>query len=256
VSPAHGATGEHSVPVFEHVVVGVDRREGGRDAIALAARLASEGARLTLAHVYRGDDSAWRGAVPPYAPAERRQAEQELQTAAREAAVVAAVRCHGAASVGRGLHELAELAAADVLVVGSSRRGVVGRVLLGDDTRASLNGAPRAIAIAIAPAGFAHPPEADRVGVAYNESPESKHALSVGRTLAAEHNAKLLTLEAISIPGYALGTGLIPMPVDDCTQSLLEGARDRLSGLDGVETQAVPARRRRRWSPSAHRSTC
>src|SRR5690348_2626304 len=120
MSSVRGTTGEHTVPVFEHVVVGVDRREGGRDAIALAARLVSDGARLTLAHVYRGEVSAWRGAVPPFEPTERRQAEQELQTAAREAGVVAEVSCHGATSVGRGLHELAELAAADLLIVGSS----------------------------------------------------------------------------------------------------------------------------------------
>jgi hypothetical protein len=38
--------------------------------------------------------------------------------------------------------------------VGSSRHGVLGRVLMGDDARASLNGAP--CAVAAAPLGYAH----------------------------------------------------------------------------------------------------
>jgi nucleotide-binding universal stress UspA family protein len=46
------------------------------------------------------------------------------------------------------LHELAELTDADLLVIGSSRRGLLGRALIGGDTRAALNGASCAVAIA------------------------------------------------------------------------------------------------------------
>jgi len=238
VSRAREVTGNQRTTMFENVVVGVDRHEGGQDAIALAVRLASGSAKLTLAYVIHGNDSAWRGAVPPIEPAERLQAELELHATASEAAVQADVRCYGNASIGKGLHELCELVGADLLVVGSSRRSVVGRILFGNDTRASLNGAP--CAIAIAPAGFAHDPiPIARIGVAYNESPESEHALAVARDLAAEHNAKLLALEAVSIPAYALGSGLVPMPLDEWTQSLLGRARDRLSSLDGVQAHAV-----------------
>ena len=53
-----------------------------------------------------------------------------------------------ASSVGRALHELAEEIGADLIVLGSSRRGLLGRVLLGDDTRAALNGASASIAVA------------------------------------------------------------------------------------------------------------
>jgi nucleotide-binding universal stress UspA family protein len=76
--------------------------------------------------------------------------------------------------VGRGLHELREVIEADLLVVGSSRRGLLGRVLIGDDTRAALNGAP--CAVAIAPTGFASEPAVMRkVGVGYDGSPESAY---------------------------------------------------------------------------------
>jgi nucleotide-binding universal stress UspA family protein len=217
--------------MFKNVIVGVDRLDGGRDAIALASDLVCDGGKLTLGHVYPADAYAWRGSSGPY---ERTQ--ELLKTAAREAAIDAELRCHGSSSVGHGLHDLAETSGSDLLVVGSSRRGVVGRVLLGDDTRAALNGAP--CAIAIAPAGYSQQPHLMReIGVGYNGSPESKDALEVARALAAEHHAKLSAFQAVAIPAIALSTG--PAPIDDWMEGLLDDARKRLSALEGVEAHAV-----------------
>jgi hypothetical protein len=47
--------------VFDNVVIGVDGRSGGRDAIALAKRLAAPDARVTLAHVYGSEGMLGRG---------------------------------------------------------------------------------------------------------------------------------------------------------------------------------------------------
>ena len=41
--------------MFKNVLVGVDGRAGGRDAIALASQLANPDGKLTLAHVHTGD---------------------------------------------------------------------------------------------------------------------------------------------------------------------------------------------------------
>src|SRR5665213_1776019 len=52
---ATGATDNpppEDTPMFTNVVVGVDGRDGGRDAIRLAHQLADRGARVTLVHVY------------------------------------------------------------------------------------------------------------------------------------------------------------------------------------------------------------
>ena len=49
--------------MFRSILVGVDGRRGGRDAIALAMRLAGPEARITLAHVYGGSWPAGRGAA-------------------------------------------------------------------------------------------------------------------------------------------------------------------------------------------------
>jgi hypothetical protein len=46
--------------MFTNIVVGVDGRQGGRDAVALAERLKAAEGRLTLTHVYPGDASRWR----------------------------------------------------------------------------------------------------------------------------------------------------------------------------------------------------
>jgi nucleotide-binding universal stress UspA family protein len=225
--------------MFKNVIVGIDRLDGGRDAIALATHLVSDGGKLTLGYVYPADPYAWRGSRGPYDVVELDQAQELLEAAAREAAVDADLRSRRSRSVGHGLHDLAETSDADLLVVGSSRRGVVGRVLLGDDTHAALNGAP--CAIAVAPAGYSHQAHLMReIGVGYNGSPESKNALELARALAAEHDARLSAFEAVSIPAIALSTG--PAPIDDWMEGLLDDARNQVSALEGVEAHAVYGR--------------
>src|SRR4029077_18348836 len=51
--------------MFKNVVIGVDGRDGGRDAIALARVLCDPDGELTLAHVYRGDPPAPCVSWPP-----------------------------------------------------------------------------------------------------------------------------------------------------------------------------------------------
>jgi nucleotide-binding universal stress UspA family protein len=152
-----------------------------------------------------------------------------------ETGVEAHIRCYRSSSVGRGLHELCEVIGADLLVVGSSRRGLLGRVLIGDDTGAALNGAP--CPIAIAPSNYSQQPGMTReIGVGYDGSPESEHALSVARTLAVAWAAKLSALEAVSLPSYAF---VGPGAADNAPQCLVEDALERIAGLGGVEPHAA-----------------
>jgi nucleotide-binding universal stress UspA family protein len=222
--------------MFKHVIVGVDGQEGGRDAIALAKVLCGEDGELTLAYVYRGEPVAWRGSSAAMEAAERERARDLLEQALENAGVEARLRWHGAPSVGRGLHELAEASGADLLVIGSSRRGLLGRVLIGDDTRAALNGAP--CAVAIAPAGYAqHPVVMREIGVGYDSSPESEHALGVARKLAATHSTKLSAFEAVSIPAYVTMAGAAP--VYESIEELVQEARDRIEVCGDVEPHAA-----------------
>ena len=51
--------------MFSNILIGVDRHDGGRDAVALARLWFADGAQLTLARVYVGDPYVWAGWVPP-----------------------------------------------------------------------------------------------------------------------------------------------------------------------------------------------
>jgi nucleotide-binding universal stress UspA family protein len=212
--------------MFENVVVGVDGRAGGRDAIALARPLTAPAGELALAHVHTSE------------VAEEREESLELLERERAAADVGAelvdVVC---TSPGRGLHPQAEAQGADLLVVGSCSRGVLGRAMLGDDTRAALNGAP--CAVAVAPLGYAAKHAAiAKIGVAYNGSPESAGALAVARELASSSGATLHAVEVVSIPSVAY-TGLIPPAIGDTIEVLVEQASERMKELSGVEARAV-----------------
>lgn len=220
--------------MFKQIVVGVDGRAGGRDALALAKLLVVAGGELTLAHVVPGDAHAYGASAAHEAP-EAERAEALLQTVREETGVEAHLCWRRSSSVGRGLHELCELIGADLVTVGSSRRGLLGRVLIGDDTSAALNGAP--CSIAIAPTNYAQQPGAMReIGVGYDGSPESEHALSVARMLAGASGAKLSALEAVSLPSDAF---LGPGAVDNTPQRLLEDARGRIAALGDVEPHAA-----------------
>ena len=212
--------------MFENVLVGVDGRPNGRDAITLASRLVDPDGRLTLVHVHRGEAT------------DARDASLELLERELAAAGVQAELASVAASrPGRGLHEQAEERNADLLVVGSHSRGVFGRAMLGDDTRGALDGAP--CAVAVATRGHAeHPAPLANVGVAYNGSPESVAALAVARELAARTRATVHALEVVSIPPVAY-TGIVAAALGQTIEAMMQEASARMRKLPGVEGSAV-----------------
>ena len=222
--------------MFKNVIVGVNDGEGGRDAIALARTLLAPGGELTFAHVFVENEVGSRVWRDPGVEARREDAHKLLEHAASEAGLQPHIRWRGAASVGRGLHEIAELVEADLLVVGSSQRGLLGRIRLADDTRSALNGAP--CAIAVAPTGYStESPLMREIGVAYNGSRESKQAVAVGRALADETGAKLSGFQAVAISSYEF-QGRIPVK-PNLIEEAVEKARAQIAALGGIEAHAV-----------------
>jgi nucleotide-binding universal stress UspA family protein len=133
------------------------------------------------------------------------------------------------------LHEQAEEMHADLLVVGSSSRSAFGRLMLGDDTRAALNGAP--CAVAMASRGYAdHPTPFAKIGVGYNDSPESTAALALAREVAQPTRASVHVLQVVPIASYAYGGAV---PVGAFVEEMLEDANKNLAELPGVEGRAV-----------------
>lgn len=177
--------------MFDNVLIGVDGRAGGRDAIALAGRLSAPSASFTLAHVECGPISWWEHQIGEERVFDR---SASMLAAERErAAIRAEIVCVGSTEPAQGLHDLAEERAADLIVVGSSRHASLGRVLLGDDARASVDRAP--CAIAIAPHGYAERPvPLVDIGVGYDGSRESEYALVAARQLASRSGARIRPL--------------------------------------------------------------
>ena len=82
--------------------------------------LAAGGSELTLAQVYQGGSAISRRSSPEYEANQHERIRTLLEPRRAEAGINAELRCYGSSSVGRGLHELAQLTEADLLVIGSS----------------------------------------------------------------------------------------------------------------------------------------
>ena len=218
--------------MFTNAGVGIDGEQGGRDAVALARRLWAPGGRITLAHVYGVGlvlHGGWHHLLSPQRAVALERLERERDAAALDVPVVPFLD----RSVGRGLHRLAESVAADLLVVGSCRRSLLGRVFLGSDTLFALNGAP--CAVAIAPMGYAaRPQEVASIGVGHDGSPESEHALAAARELARRHDSRVKVRAVVSLQSIPSG---VPIPENwpDVAKQLMDDERGRLRDLAGVE---------------------
>jgi nucleotide-binding universal stress UspA family protein len=218
--------------VFSNVLVGVDGRQGGRDAIAFAKQLAAVDAQITLAHIYSNDWMLGRGAALAL-PGEREESERLLIAERDAAALEAELVSLTDSPAGRGLLRLAERRAADVLVVGSCHRGLLGRVFLGDQTTGALNGAP--CAVAVAPLGYAASSGGiQTLGVGYDGSPESELALETARELAAHHGAAIKARAVVSLQSIPYGEP-IPDNWPEVAKQLVDEELRRLRGLTDIE---------------------
>ena len=158
--------------MFTRIVVGVDCREGGRDALALATLLQAAGGGELVA-------------VCACAPAALLHEDVQTRVEGELARTGAAGRALAVSdrSPSHALRTIADRDGAELIVVGSSRRAGAARVLAGDDAAATLHCAP--CAVAVAPRGFASAPGTlRRIGIGADGSPESRVALSLACRLA------------------------------------------------------------------------
>ena len=234
--------------MFRTIVVGVDGRQGGRDAIALARALAAPSqARLVLAHAYPGGGDLPRGTDAGLDAVLREEAagmvRAEREAAGAEGDVVALPDLHPA----RGLQRVVDEEDADLLVVGSSHRGPIGRVLLGDVARDVLHGAPRPVAVARhgTPAAEAIPLR--RVGVGFDGSAEATRALAFAAELAAATKGELTLVGAVSEPSAYT-------PAYSMSLELGRGRRAPARAAPGSDRRGRGGRRRSRVRHGGHRA--
>jgi nucleotide-binding universal stress UspA family protein len=228
--------------MFNKVLVGVDDRLGGRDAIALASQLTAPDGALILARVYTGRYMPSHAVTPGLVNEERTAAKESLEHARANASVDAKLVLVEAPSPGRGLHGEAEDDEADLLVVGSSHRGSLGRAMLGDDTRGALDGAP--CAVAVAPRAYAERPRPfATIGVGYDGSSESTAAIEVAKALAKRTSAKVRALQVVAIPPYTYAGAIGALgPVLEGIDDLVKQAANRatMPGVDGSAEFGLP----------------
>jgi nucleotide-binding universal stress UspA family protein len=173
------------------IIVGVDGRTGGRDALAFAAALAgATDSALTAVRVYPYERHPTRGSVAAYERQLRADTHADLERELEESAVAARPLVIGDLSPARALQRVAEGEHADLLVVGSSHHGAVGHVLVGDVATSALHHAP--CAVAVAPRGYAERGGAVRtIGVGFDGGEESQAALKFAAELAKELGADI-----------------------------------------------------------------
>ena len=194
--------------MFNKIIVGVDGRQGGRDALALAARLASlSGGELVAVHAYPYDVFTGRGATPDFETIMHGSAEYLLTEELERAHVAAHTAAMPDGSPGRALHLAAKRRHASLIVVGSAHRGTVGRVLAGDVTMGTMHGAE--CPVIVAPRGYAERGCAlQTIGVGFDGTPESRAATELARDLAKAAGGRLKVIRALEPPspgGPALG---------------------------------------------------
>jgi len=151
--------------------------------------------------------------TPQYALALREDAQMRLDAVARTLAGEVEVTTHVQFGSPAGvMHDLAERLAATAIVVGSTHRGPVGRLLMGDVAAGLLHGSP--CPVAVAPRGYDATSGTDlaRIGVAFDGTPESEQALASALAIAERTGGSVSSFTVLEptdrtgspdVPGWA-----------------------------------------------------
>ena len=216
------------------IAVGIDGFPEGRDAAALGHLLAqATGADLMLVAVH---SPALLPAPPELSFISQRQ---EAQRILREVRATEAPDSRTATasdiSVPRALLRVVRRHHCDLLVVGSTREGLEGRVQIGDRTRQLLG--QFKCALAVAPRGIhADPPRLCRVGVGYDGGPESEAALALAASIALGAGAELRVQAVVD-------DRLPPFAWSRVGGILARFGRGRRGRMDQIRKQAAEAAR-------------
>jgi nucleotide-binding universal stress UspA family protein len=225
------------------VLIGYDGSPQGDDALGLGRRLSEIlGARPVVAtvisHPRAGvEESAFDQAVTSFCEPLFAKAGEHL--GGLEVRTEPVINDSPAA----GIYELADWEKPTAIVIGSTRHGKSGRVLVGTLGGSLLSGVRSSVAVA--PRGYAEgQPRTGRIGVAVDGSSESWRALTAAGHLAEQANAPLRIISVMGEPHYVLGGLLSPMGPEEYRkfkkgewEHLYEDAVERLP--DGIATEEL-----------------
>ncbi len=211
------------------ILVGYDGSERGLDALALGKALASTlAAPLVVLIAYTPEQWLWApGTAEPMDPEERASFVARAE-ASLEGQPDVEIRTIASPSAAGALQAEAESARAQIIVVGSSHRGAMGRMLLGTVTQEVLDAAP--CAVAVAPAGLASRKlRFAKVGVGFDDCPAAHDALAVARALARRADAELRLIWAAHLTTRALPLAATSYANPDYFEEVRAGVEDRLA---------------------------
>jgi nucleotide-binding universal stress UspA family protein len=183
--------------VSARIVIGYDGSDSGEDALTLGSMLAhATGETPVVVTVYAEEapigvgrvDAEWMVYLRDHAQETIAAAERFLEARG----VKAEFRVIGSGSAAHGLDDVAEAEGAEMIVVGSSRRGARRRISPGSTGERLLHGA--ICPVAVAPRGFRERPidqQVQRIGVSYLDTTEAREALVFASVLAQRTGAGL-----------------------------------------------------------------
>lgn len=178
------------------IAIGWDGTNEGRDALRLGARLCRMFDAEAVIACVLDSESAHAGQSPWEG-----QLESVLAGVAGEFDGSRFLLRESVGDVVEALREVAEQERADMIVLGRTHRGIVGRVVPGA-TAERLIAAARC-PVAVAPVGYARhfdAAELGMIGVAYDGSRASRNALAFASRMASAAGAEIEVLSAA--PGY------------------------------------------------------
>jgi nucleotide-binding universal stress UspA family protein len=181
------------------ILAGYDPKTADRSPVEFGAAASRfTGAPLIVGSVHA--EAAAAGQAEEELAGDPGDALAQLRAALADEGFSADTRPLPGSSAARALHHAAEEVEAGLLVVGSTNRGAMGRVLPGSTAERLMHGAP--CPIAVVPHGWRPGGGLNTIGVAYVDTPEAHEALRGAHALAKRAGARLRVLTAARPHGY------------------------------------------------------
>ena len=226
------------------MIIGYDGSANGEDALALGRVLAETLAATPVVlsvlrypdHLITAEEldaAVTQFSDPLFAKARERLAGLEIETQAV-----------ANDSPAHSLEVTAEERKPILLVLGSTHRGPVGRVLLGSVGEGMLSGAP--CPIAVAPRGYAEREERSlqRIAVAVDGSEEGWSALDAAAAIAERLHAELEVLSVVEFPLPDWGAGFEAISAAEYETAVRKGTEEVLDQALARVPEALEAKRR------------
>jgi nucleotide-binding universal stress UspA family protein len=215
---------------MKNIVIAIDATQHSVDPLALG-KLLGEATKAPLIVAHAFDDDA------PGAPDEAERVATELATAA--GVTPADYRLVPTRKHARELQRITEEDSTGVLVIGSTTKGRLGRLLAGGGVGDRLLGGA-ACPVAVAPHGYAAgaPGRLSRIGVAYDGSEDARIALDAAHKVARAGQARIRLLSvferaAFGGAGGAFGAGSVNRTMRaELERAYQEALADAREGLE------------------------